>query len=400
MKKMNLKLMALAVVALITFSACEKDDDSNGESGTETDQLIGELTENKTLESGSTYYLTGGYHVKPGFTLTIESGVTIIAKDDNISDYILIEQGAKINAEGTSSKPIVMTSERKERGAWGGIHICGKAPINVTGAKSEIGDAAYGGTDANDNSGVLKYIRLEYTGYTISEDKESNGFTFYGVGNGTKAEYLQSYYGKDDGFEWFGGTIDCKYLVSTNSGDDSFDWTQGWKGKGQFWVAYQAQKECDCLMECDNNSKDNLATPISHPTIANVTLVGNSEENKRGIRLRAGTEIELYNVLVTGKDQPLVIETDATQASLVDGSSNLEYIYLALDVTTGTEYTKEMFLDATKNNKVNASFTFTDNYIGTVEGGKDMSTVDKFFTKTNYKGAVSATDNWTVGWTK
>ena len=105
-----------------------------------------------------------------------------------------------------------MTSEKKEAGAWGGLHICGKAPINVEGGKgtSEIGDAPYGGDDAADNSGVLKYIRLEYTGYAFSEESESNGVSFYGVGNGTTVEHLQAYKGSDDGFEWFGGTVNVK----------------------------------------------------------------------------------------------------------------------------------------------------------------------------------------------
>ena len=187
-----------------------------------------------------------------------------------------------IDARGTADAPIVMTAQRQEAGAWGGIHICGKAPINAgAGAKSEIGDASYGGNDAHDNSGTLQYVRVEYGGY-----------------------HLQAYGGSDDGFEWFGGTVNVKYLVSTDNTDDSFDWTEGWSGKGQFMVAYQISAECDALMECDNNDNDEVAAPISHPVLANVTLVGNnSDENKRGIRLRAGTEVELYNAIVTGKSQ-------------------------------------------------------------------------------------------------
>lgn len=124
----------------------------------------------------------------------------------------------------------ILPLPNKGPGAWGGIHICGRAPINVTGAqsKSEIGDALYGGNDPADNSGVLSYIRLEYTGYAFSEEKEANGFTFYGVGNGTVVDHLQSYKGSDDGLEWFGGTVNVKYLVATDNSDDSFDWTAGW----------------------------------------------------------------------------------------------------------------------------------------------------------------------------
>lgn len=141
--------------------------------------LSGELTVNKTLKSGNIYKLSGGYHVKSGVTLTIEEGVTIEAIDDNIVDYILVEQGAKIEATGTVENPIIMTSEKKEYGAWGGLHICGKAPVNVSGtAISEIGDATYGGNIVDDNSGILRYIRIEYAGYNFSEEKKPTDSPF------------------------------------------------------------------------------------------------------------------------------------------------------------------------------------------------------------------------------
>ena len=184
---MNKKLIFLALSAAAVAVSCEKKGNENV-IDPEVD-LIGDITEDRTLESGNTYTLTGGLHVKAGATLTIEPGVTIEAKDDDQVDYILIEQGAKIDARGTATDPIVMTSERKEAGAWGGLHICGKAPINAgTGAVSEIGDASYGGNDPEDNSGTLQYIRVEYGGYAFSEEKEANGFTFYGVGNGTTVD--------------------------------------------------------------------------------------------------------------------------------------------------------------------------------------------------------------------
>ena len=117
-----------------------------------------------------------------------------------------------------------MTATRQQPGAWGGVHICGRAPVNLSGGtgKSEIGDAAFGGTAPNDNSGTMRYVRLEYTGFAFSETKESNGLTMYGVGNGSTIEYIQTYKGSDDGFEWFGGTVNARYLVSTHSEDDSF----------------------------------------------------------------------------------------------------------------------------------------------------------------------------------
>lgn len=299
--------------------------------------LQGELTTNKTLEANKVYALSGDYIVKTG--VTIQEGVKIVAMtDDESVDYILVQQGAKIEAVGTKENPIIMTSDKKESGAWGGLHICGKAHTNAEGGtgKSEIGDAAYGGSADNDNSGTLKYIRLENTGYALDSEHEANGISFYGVGNGTTVEYVQAYNGSDDGFEFFGGSVDVKHMVVTNCSDDSFDWTEGWNGRGQFLVAYQEAKEtlgfdCDCLMECDNNGKNFAATPVACPTLANLTLIGNGGE-KQGVRLRAGTQVKMYNALISGKGKCLTTETTETEKALVDGTSVLNYVTLATDI--------------------------------------------------------------------
>ena len=301
--------------------------------------LKGELTANKTLLKDKVYALSGEYIVKTGATLTIQEGVKIVAKtDDESVDYILVQQGAKIEAVGTKENPIIMTSDKKESGAWGGLHICGKAHTNAENGEgtSEIGNAAYGGSADNDNSGTLKYIRLENTGYALDSEHEANGISFYGVGNGTTVEYVQAYNGSDDGFEFFGGSVDVKHMVVTNCSDDSFDWTEGWNGRGQFLVAYQEAKEtlgfdCDCLMECDNNGKNFAATPVACPTLANLTLIGNGGE-KQGVRLRAGTQVKMYNALITGKGECLTTETTETEKALVDGTSVLNYVTLATDI--------------------------------------------------------------------
>ena len=308
-------------------------------SGNAEEILQGELTANKTLLKNKVYALSGEYIVKTGATLTIEEGVKIVAMtDDESVDYILVQQGAKIEAVGTKENPIIMTSDKKESGAWGGLHICGKAHTNAEGGtgKSEIGDAAYGGSADNDNSGTLKYIRLENTGYALDSEHEANGISFYGVGNGTTVEYVQAYNGSDDGFEFFGGSVDVKHMVVTNCSDDSFDWTEGWNGRGQFLVAYQEAKEtlgfdCDCLMECDNNGKNFAAAPVACPTLANLTLIGNGGE-KQGVRLRAGTQVKMYNALISGKGKCLTTETTETEKALVDGTSVLNYVTLATDI--------------------------------------------------------------------
>ena len=248
MEKSRFGLLAMALMAsMVAFTSCDDDDDATngGGDGTTTagTTLQGEYTSDLTLEANKTYTLTGGVHIKRGATLTIPEGVQIVAVDDDTPDYILIEQGAKIDAQGTATNPIVMTSELKEAGAWGGIHICGYAHTNAQGGtgSSEIGNATYGGNDDNDNSGILRYVRLEYTGFALDEEHEANGISFYGVGRGTTVEYCQAYKGSDDGFEFFGGSVNVRNMVVTSCSDDSFDWTEGWNGYGQFLVAYQEE---------------------------------------------------------------------------------------------------------------------------------------------------------------
>lgn len=402
----------VAGMALFT-TACSSDNDpaantgngnteGNGNGTEESYVLDKDITENVTLETGKNYTLNGGIHVKAGATLTIQPGVTITAKHDGTVDYILVEQGAKIDAQGTASQPIVMTSEKKEAGAWGGLHICGYAHTNNGSGSSEIGNAPYGGNNDADNSGTLKYIRLEYTGYAFDEEHEANGVSFYGVGNGTTVEHLQAYKGSDDGFEFFGGSVNVKYLVATSCSDDSFDWTEGWNGKAQFLVAYQEGETslgyaCDCLMECDNNGTNFAATPVAHPVIANATLIGNGGE-AQGVRLRAGTEVELYNTIITGKGKALTVETDETENALKNGTSKLEYVAIAGELSSKQGiYTNADFVQAT-GNLDNQTFTWNNKYVGTLDGGKDLS-ADSFFTSTDYKGAVKSGEDWTEGWT-
>ena len=405
--KKNWKFATMVLIAGVSLFAtsCSSDEDpvnNPGDGGEDSYVLDSDITENVTLETGKTYTLNGGVHVKSGATLTIQPGVTIVAQHDETVDYILIEQGAKIDAQGTAAQPIVMTSEKKEAGAWGGLHICGYAHTNNGSGKSEIGNAPYGGNNDADNSGTLKYIRLEYTGYAFEEEHEANGVSFYGVGNGTTVEHLQAYQGSDDGFEFFGGSVNVKYMVVTSCSDDSFDWTEGWNGKAQFLVAYQEGESslgyaCDCLMECDNNGTNNAATPVAHPTIANATLIGNCGD-AQGVRLRAGTQVELYNTIITGKGKPLTVATNETENALKDGTSKLEYVAISGELSSKQGiYTNVDFAQAA-GNLTNQEFSWTGKYVGTLDGGKDLS-ADSFFTKTDYKGAVKSGDDWTSGWT-
>lgn len=369
MKTMKSKFYSLALAAgMLTLTACSDDNtnDSNNDKGNGIENgsiLKGTITEDVTLKAGNTYKLSGEYIVEAGATLNIEEGVKIISVYDNIVDYILVKQGAKINAVGTPDKPIVMTSEKEEPGAWGGIHICGKAHTNAEGGKgsSEIGGAVYGGNDDADNSGTLQYIRLEYTGFAFDEEHEANGISFYGVGNGTIVDHCEAYKGSDDGFEFFGGSVNVSNMVVVSCSDDSFDWTEGWNGKGTDLVAYQEAKatlgyDCDCLIEADNNENDNAATPVSHLVLKNLILAGNGE-SKQGIRLRRGTQADIDNAKVCGKGQPLVVESALTNASLKNGTSRLTNMTVTAALKSDGDYTNDDFTAVTSN-KVDATLSY------------------------------------------
>ena len=361
---MKVSTWAMALCASMAgFTAC--NDDENGTTpppAPSVENLGGIVTENMTLTANTEYKLTSQLQVKAPAVLTIEEGVKITAADSEDPIYILIEQGAKINAVGTVENPIVMTAENKTAGGWGGLHICGYAPTNAGSGFSEIGNAAYGGNDANDNSGVLKYIRLEYTGFALDDEHESNGISFYGVGAGTQVSYVQTYVGADDGLEFFGGTVNVDHCVVVDCTDDSFDWTEGWSGTATNLVAYQTDASCDCLIEADNNGDNFDATPVAHPTLRNLYLVGNgSSENKRGIRLRAGTRANIDGAKVAGKPNPLTIETTQTDDALANGTSVLKNVQIAgvlKNDVTGGKYLSANFLTG-QGNAENAQIATT-----------------------------------------
>ncbi|MFA5555836.1 MAG: hypothetical protein WCY06_04150 [Flavobacteriaceae bacterium] len=322
MKNSISKLTGLALLSVLAFTtSCSSDDDSNGGSHTSTfeviqDNLKGTITDgNAILEAGKTYKLTGKLQVNDGASLTIEAGARIEATDVTSSTpeirYIAVSQGGKIFVQGTSSNPVVMTADTKEPGAWGGVVICGKAPINKgTSASAEVSDLTYGGADTPENradsSGSIKYLRIEYSGYAYNSEKEFNGLSLFGVGSGTTIEYVQSYEGSDDAFEWFGGTVNAKYLVAINTnpnsvGDDIFDWTEGWTGTGEYWYGKRSNGG-NRGIEADNNSSNHAATPISNPTIKNLTLVGSGSSiggEDQAIKLRVGTKGSFDNVVIS-----------------------------------------------------------------------------------------------------
>jgi len=205
-----------------------------------------------------------------------------------------------------------MTSSDKTPGSWGGLVICGKAPTNKADAGTagaEVSGLPYGGTEANDNSGSITYLRVEYTGFNYSDTKQFNGVSFFGVGAGTKVDYLVSYNGKDDGIEFFGGTVNASHLVSVGSDDDGIDYADGWSGTGEYWVSLNSTKSG---IEGSNNGDDGAATPMTNATLKNVTVYGMGEKPfyfKEG----AG-KVSIDNIviggLVSSKEQPMFYADD------------------------------------------------------------------------------------------
>ena len=298
----NNLFLGLAITALL-FNSCASDDtadiyitdnsvvnnttNNTNTGGNEEEMDIpinaAEYSSDLVLESNKTYTINGPVIMAEGATLVINEGVTIKAVATGADVYIAISQGAQIIANGTASKPIVMTSGNASpaAGQWGGLILLGKAPINsVTGnatSTSEIGSLPYGGTDNADSSGVLRYVRVEYSGGAADGSSENNGFSFYGVGSGTTVDYIQAYEGADDGIEFFGGTVNINHAVVINCQDDSIDWTEGFTGSiTNAYVKHGADH--DKGFECDGYNTDigNLSNPKfwSKPTVKNVTIVG------------------------------------------------------------------------------------------------------------------------------
>jgi hypothetical protein len=321
MKKRVLTLFALASLSLATFTvvSCSDDDNNKSENTTPStfvvnrDNLTGEINDGDVVLESGTYKLTGKLIVKSGAKLIIKAGVTIEATTVNASNsairYIAIAQGGEIDVQGTASKPVIMTSTTKTPGAWGGLVLCGKATINKGAtASAEVSELTYGGTIDTDTSGSIEYLRIEYPGYAYNSEKEFNGISFFGVGSGTKIENVEVYESSDDGFEFFGGTVNTKNLVVINTsttvvGDDLFDWTEGWRGTNENWYGKRTNAG-NRGIEADNNSNNHLAAPIANPTIKNLTLIGagvnDTSAESQALKLRVGTQGKFENVVLSG----------------------------------------------------------------------------------------------------
>src|SRR5688500_11978343 len=272
--------------------------------------VTGEIDGTENWTSNFYYVLRGAVFVPEGATLNIAAGTKVIGESGSVGTLIVL-RGGRLNAIGTREQPIVFTSDQpigsRARGDWGGLIINGRAPVNVEGGEG-VGEAdtgVYGGNDPNDNSGSLRYVRIEFAGVEFSPDNELNGIAFQGVGRGGSYEFIQVHMNRDDALEWFGGTADIKYAVASNAADDSFDWTFGWSGRAQFIAITQRGDDADNGIEADNNEFNNNLLPRSNPQIYNITLCGDPDRNEggegpRAANLRRGTAFTIRSFLVTG----------------------------------------------------------------------------------------------------
>lgn len=422
--KRNLLLTAFAILSFLSLNSQVT--------------ISSDITSNTTWTNNNIYTLTGGFiYVTNNATLTIEPG-TIIRGN---AATLVITRGAKIMAEGTSTQPIVFTSYQsagnRNPGDWGGIILCGKAPLNdPAGERLAEGGidpvkGLYGGTDVNDNSGVLKYVRIEFAGVAYLPNNETNGLTMGAVGLGTTIDYVQVSYGGDDAFEWFGGTVNCKHLIANKTVDDMFDTDYGFGGRIQFAVAVSDSMVADISgsngFESDNDATGTTNGPITKPIFSNISVFGpmatqNSNgfnsNFKRALHLRRSTSTCTYNSIFAGFPVGLKIDGTITSNNCTSGTLQFKNNIIAgcptpLD-STSMSFGMATWFNAGGNsvlstpqglqaiaptNYANPNFLLSAG--STALTGADFSAPNlnnSFFETTTYRGAFDGTNDWTACW--
>ena len=391
--------------------------------------IRGRFTNSLTLDSQNYWVLRGAVFIEDGATLTIQPGTRVVGEFATLGTLV-IARGGRIVANGTVDQPIVFTSDQpvgaRARGDWGGLIINGRAPINLVGGVGEgEGDTGlYGGDDPNDSSGILRYVRVEYAGIEFSPDNELNGIAFQGVGRGTVVDHVQVKHNKDDGVEFFGGTVDARHLLLTAIGDDSLDYTFGWVGRVQYVVAQQSGDDADNGIEADNNGDNNDLLPRSNPTLFNITFIGDPDtaegnESDDGFEIRAGSAGVIRNFIVMGfkengidySDASTIAQANQGALSLANGilfnngllpgtatfDSNSRPILGGVSsiVVTNPGLIDPYNLDAPN---------FRPASLSTPAGGQVAPATppnDGFFDVTTFIGALGPDpeQDWTVGWT-
>ncbi|MCC6159734.1 MAG: hypothetical protein IT350_16900 [Deltaproteobacteria bacterium] len=449
-------LGTLALAAIWFFPAgCagdDDDDDGSGDSGDDDDTgpsvdgvdceddncfVTGVILEDLTMTADKNWILRGGVFIGNDVdpvVLTIEPGTQVFG-ETSTKGMLVITRGAKIMAEGTADAPIVFSSSKYEgeraRGDWGGIIINGRAPVNnCLGDEIEycesLGEGAtgeFGGSDPEDDSGIMRYVRVEFAGRLVSPENELNGIAFQGVGSGGVFEYIQVHMNKDDGIEFFGGTANIGHVVVTGAADDGFDWTDGWTGKAQFVVIQQYAGGGDQGIEADNNAENNVATPRSRPTLSNFTIVGQGDDfSDFGILLREGTGGNLHNMLVWGWDEAAlsIMHRETYRAAWDEDAAALTGVMILTDSiiwNNNSDFAEDeieepfsvvAFFNALNdgNSEVDPALgdprNQTDPDFAPAEGSPALSggntPSDPFFDEVSFIGAIGA-DDWTKGWT-
>lgn len=454
--KRSLLLLALGVTLFATSCTKSTTPPDEGPLNTTTVEVSGDISTNTTWTADKIYTLKGFVYVTNGATLTINAG-TIIKGDKASKGTLIITRGAKISAIGEANKPIVFTSSfaagTRNSGDWGGIIILGKAPVNqgnnvqIEGGLDAKGDAAkyiqYGGTDANDNSGTLKYVRIEYAGIPFSPDNEINGLTLGGVGAGTTIDYVEVYRSGDDAFEWYGGTVNAKHLLAIATLDDDFDVDFGYSGKVQYALAQRINTLADVSgangFETDNDASGSNLAPQTSAIFSNTTLIGPyingttpniSANHQHAAQIRRNSALSIFNSIFAGFAQGIyiddskVVTAKATSTNYIDGrlvfANNIVYgmktnetkgenltVFDAL-IRANNTFSLTLYAGAvvTDPNKYSSDFANAGTPNFTVKAGSiaeagavftHAKVTDAFFDKVAYRGAFGTT-NWAAGW--
>jgi hypothetical protein len=463
------KLILLIVIGGIFISSCRKIE-VDGESTTkpggdnETEVILeGKITADMKLTADKKYILRKNVLITNGATLTVEPG-TMIYGETSSKGYLVVTRGAKINAEGTADKPIVFTSQadqfnQAKSGDWGGIVILGKAAANSSfngqagvgeiegGVNDGEGNGLYGGgatPDNNDNSGVLKYVRIEYAGYAFLPDKELNSLTLGAVGKGTKIEYVQVSYALDDAIECFGGNVDLKHIVINKTLDDDLDTDNGYSGKVQFVIIQRDSARADISksesFESDNDANGSVLTPQTSAVYSNITVLGPRATAANvgnslflaGAQIRRNSGISIFNSVFVGWPKGLLIDDSkgtATSANVVADKIAVKNVTLAgcekpLDYSKGgtdwglaavtawfnTAACKNAILIAQADVKLKDPFNYkapdftpeADSPLAAAGAADFVDTKLIGFEQVNFRGAVAASGteaNWWKGWT-
>ena len=331
MKMFKTKFLPTLALALgVSITSCSSDDeferldDDNPTPTPEGTVLNGSVEEDRTLDGSETYNLTGVYSVEPGVTLTIPAGTEIIADTDEDATgvYIVVQKGAMIDIQGTSSAPVIMRSSNSQRGSWGGLVIAGDAETTAgVDATAEVGGIIYGGSNPEDNSGSIEYLVLSDAGAQINSESQYNGLSLYAVGSETTIENIAILNGSDDGVEFFGGSVSATNLYLENNEDDAVDWTEGWNGTVTNTYVLHSIENFSTAIEADGVD--------GNPTIENFTAV--SSTGGVALQFKAQSGATINGLSLSGYDTALDIaeesRTDLSGIQLNGATAQLDMDY-------------------------------------------------------------------------